>query len=80
MANANDVLLTVEPSAYSTVHSRSSVFYDLYERKAELKFQTHYCPGCGHGIVHKLIAEAIDQLGIQDRTILINPVDCSIFA
>ena len=51
-----------------------------YERKAELQHQTHYCPGCGHGIVHKMLARAIDELGIQDRTILVGPVGCSVFA
>lgn len=40
----------------------------------------HYCPGCIHGIVHRLIAEAIDELGIQDRTIGIAPVGCSVLA
>ena len=51
-----------------------------YERKDELQHQTHYCPGCGHGIIHKMLARAIDELGIQDRTILISPVGCSVFA
>ena len=41
---------------------------------------THYCPGCGHGIIHKLMAEAIDDLGIQDRSVLISPVGCAVFA
>ena len=41
---------------------------------------THYCPGCGHGPLHKLIAEAIDDLGIQNQTILVSPVGCSVFA
>lgn len=39
-----------------------------------------YCPGCGHGIVHRLIAEIIDELGIQNRTLGIAPVGCSVFA
>jgi len=39
-----------------------------------------FCPGCGHGIVHKMVAQAIDDLGIQNRTILISPVGCSVFA
>ena len=51
-----------------------------YERKEELQHQTHYCPGCGHGIVHKMLATAIDQLDIQNQTILISPVGCSVFA
>lgn len=40
---------------------------------------THYCPGCGHGIVHRLVAEAIDELGIQGRTIGVMPVGCAVF-
>ncbi|MBI1791133.1 MAG: 2-oxoacid:acceptor oxidoreductase family protein [Acidobacteria bacterium] len=64
---------------YTVIHEKARSFYDLYERKAELQHQTHYCPGCGHGIVHKLVAEAIDELGIQDRTILVTPVGCSVF-
>lgn len=38
---------------------------------------THYCPGCGHGIAHRLICECIDELGIQDRTISMSPVGCA---
>src|SRR5579862_6661258 len=60
--------------------TRAKSFYPLYERKAELQHQTHYCPGCGHGIVQKMLARTIDELGIQDRTILISPVGCSVFA
>ncbi|MEH0022959.1 MAG: thiamine pyrophosphate-dependent enzyme [Desulfobacter sp.] len=41
---------------------------------------THYCPGCTHGIVHRLVAEAIDELGIQDRTVGIAPVGCAVMA
>ena len=40
----------------------------------------HYCPGCTHGIVHRLVAEAIDNLGIEQDTIGIAPVGCSVFA
>ena len=40
----------------------------------------HYCPGCTHGIVHRLVAEAIDELGIEGRTVGIAPVGCSVFA
>ncbi len=66
-------------SDYTVIHEKAQAFYGTYERKAELQHQTHYCPGCGHGIVHKLLAEAIDALGIQDRTILVTPVGCSVF-
>ncbi|MCP4720122.1 MAG: 2-oxoglutarate oxidoreductase, partial [Desulfobacteraceae bacterium] len=41
---------------------------------------THYCPGCTHGIVHRLVAEAIDELGIQERTVGIAPVGCAVLA
>ena len=40
----------------------------------------HYCPGCMHGIIHRLIAEAIDELGVVERTIGIAPVGCAVFA
>ncbi len=65
---------------YQVIESKSPVFYDKYERKAELQHQTHYCPGCGHGVVHKLIAEAIADMGCQDRAIFVSPVGCSVFA
>jgi 2-oxoisovalerate ferredoxin oxidoreductase beta subunit len=65
---------------YQVIESKSPVFYDKYLRKSELQHQTHYCPGCGHGVVHKLIAEAIADLGVQDRTIFVTPVGCSVFA
>lgn len=41
---------------------------------------THYCPGCAHGVVHKLVAEVIDELGLEDRAIGIAPVGCAVFA
>jgi len=40
----------------------------------------HYCPGCTHGIIHKLVAEVIDELGIEGKTVGIAPVGCSVFA
>ncbi len=46
---------------YEVVHQKPETFYHEYERKADLKHQTHYCPGCGHGVVHKLIAEALQR-------------------
>jgi 2-oxoisovalerate ferredoxin oxidoreductase beta subunit len=65
---------------YQVIHEKSPAFYDRYDRKAELKQQTHYCPGCGHGVAHKLIAEALTELGVQDRSVLVSPVGCSVFA
>ena len=40
----------------------------------------HYCPGCSHGTIHKLIAEVIDEMGMQEQTIGVSPVGCSVFA
>jgi 2-oxoisovalerate ferredoxin oxidoreductase beta subunit len=71
-------LSEVEPE-YTVAHAKAKAFYETYERKEELQHQTHFCPGCGHGIVHKMLARAIDELGIQDRTILVGPVGCSVF-
>ena len=39
---------------------------------------THYCPGCGHGIVHRLLAEVIDELGIREKTVGTAPVGCAV--
>jgi 2-oxoisovalerate ferredoxin oxidoreductase beta subunit len=67
-------------ASYTVTHEKADAFYKIYERKAELKHQTHYCPGCGHGVTHKLLARAVDELGIKDRMVLISPVGCSVFA
>ncbi|WP_242343439.1 2-oxoacid:acceptor oxidoreductase family protein [Anaeromyxobacter terrae] len=60
-----------------------SVFYERFERHDHAEGikgrSTHYCPGCGHGLVHRYLAEAIEELGIQDRTIAVSPVGCSVF-
>jgi 2-oxoisovalerate ferredoxin oxidoreductase beta subunit len=64
---------------WEITHSRAACFYDRFERKGGDTEITHYCPGCGHGVLHKMIAEAIDDMGIQDRSILVGPVGCSIF-
>src|ERR1700758_75340 len=67
-------------NGYEVVHEKSPLFYEHYERKSDLQQQTHYCPGCGHGVAHKLIAEALEELGLQDKTIFVSPVGCSVFA
>ncbi|MCL4407016.1 MAG: thiamine pyrophosphate-dependent enzyme [Thermotogae bacterium] len=48
--------------------------------KSLSKVEFSYCPGCHHGIVHRLIAEVIDELGIASKTIMVAPVGCSVFA
>ncbi len=54
-----------------TVFKKTSMLTDV---------QTHYCPGCTHGIVHRLVAESIEELGVGDRTVGVAPVGCAVFA
>ena len=55
---------------------------NLVYKKPELlnDVPMHYCPGCSHGVVHKLIAEVIEEMGMQEKTIGISPVGCAVFA
>ena len=61
------------------VYEKSPVFFDTFERKPSYKETTHYCPGCGHGVLHKIIADQLAELGLQDRTIIVGPVGCGVF-
>jgi 2-oxoisovalerate ferredoxin oxidoreductase beta subunit len=60
-----------------------STFYERFERHDRgegLKGRcTHYCAGCGHGLAHRYLSDAIEKLGIQDRTVAISPVGCGVF-
>lgn len=58
----------------------SDVFYEEFFRKDGDRKITHYCPGCGHGTIQKMIAQAIEDLGIQDRVVFLSPVGCSVFS
>ncbi len=40
----------------------------------------HYCPGCGHGVVHRVLMEVVEEMGLQGKTIGVAPVGCSVFA
>jgi 2-oxoglutarate ferredoxin oxidoreductase subunit beta len=55
---------------------------NLVYKKTEvlLDNEMHYCPGCTHGVIHKVIAEVIEEMDIQDKTIGISPVGCSVLA
>lgn len=55
---------------------------NLVYKKSKVLTDTvmHYCPGCSHGVVHKLLAEVIEEMDIQDKTIGISPVGCAVFA
>jgi 2-oxoisovalerate ferredoxin oxidoreductase beta subunit len=70
---------TESAAEYEVAQGRATSFYERYERKEDLQHQTHFCPGCGHGTVHKMVAKAIDDLGVQDRTIMVGPVGCGVF-
>ena len=53
----------------------------VFKRPASLEQTvTHYCPGCTHGIIHRLVAEVIDELGVAGKTIGVAPVGCAVFA
>ncbi len=53
----------------------------VYEKTKVMNNETmHYCPGCSHGVVHKLVGEVIDEMDMQDKTIGIAPVGCAVFA
>jgi 2-oxoglutarate ferredoxin oxidoreductase subunit beta len=54
-----------------TVFSRPEALADV---------TTHYCPGCTHGVIHRLVAEVIDELGLRERTVGVAPVGCSVLA
>jgi 2-oxoglutarate ferredoxin oxidoreductase subunit beta len=58
-------------SEEKVVFERTKVLTDNY---------FHYCPGCTHGIAHRLVAEVIDELGIQEKTVGVSPVGCSVLA
>lgn len=45
-----------------------------------LDVRTHYCPGCGHGVIHRIICEVVDELGIREKVIAIAPVGCAVIA
>ena len=53
----------------------------VYQRpEAFTDVSTHYCPGCTHGVAHRLIAEVLDEMGLAEKTIGVAPVGCSVFA
>jgi len=63
------------------MESKDAGYEVIYKRpEAMTDAKTIYCPGCGHGIIHKLLAECIDELGVREETILIAPVGCSVLA
>jgi len=61
-------------------HKKPEAFYHTFERKGPGQEVSHYCPGCGHGIIHNLIAESLSDFKISDKTVFMSPVGCSVFA
>ena len=61
----------VEIREENKVHARPRLITDTV---------MHYCPGCSHGTVHNLVAEVIDEMGLEDKTVGISPVGCAVFA
>ena len=55
---------------------------NLVYKKPELMNDTpmHYCPGCSHGVVHKLVAEVIEEMGMSEKVVGVCPVGCAVFA
>ncbi|MGQ9800012.1 MAG: thiamine pyrophosphate-dependent enzyme [Ignavibacterium sp.] len=67
----NEKLLLEDGTELEQVFSRPDTLTDV---------PYHYCPGCGHGVVHNVLMEVVDELDIQDKTIGVAPVGCSVFA
>ncbi len=57
------------PQTETTIFSRPTALRETV---------THYCPGCTHGVIHRLVAEALDDLGVRERTVGVAPVGCSV--
>lgn len=68
MSTATD---TIDISGMETVYQKPATLTDT---------PMHYCPGCGHGVVHKILMEVIDEMGIAEQTVGVAPVGCSVFA
>ncbi len=58
-----------------------AAYKKIFERPQSLKdTPTHYCPGCGHSIAHRLVAECLDEMGLREKTIGVPPVGCAVLA
>ncbi len=65
------MVMTTPPPDMEVVYKRPEALADVH---------THYCPGCTHGTAHRLLAEALDELGLRERAILVASVGCSVFS
>ncbi|MFN3928094.1 MAG: thiamine pyrophosphate-dependent enzyme [Thermoflexus sp.] len=65
----------------ATVTAPEVTYEKVYERpRVLIEVHTHYCPGCTHGVAHRLIAEVLEEMGLRERTIGVASVGCSVFA
>jgi 2-oxoglutarate ferredoxin oxidoreductase subunit beta len=67
-----------DPSCAAILEDEFDLIYEKPHTMTETRM--HYCPGCGHSTVHKLLAEVIEELGIQEQTVGVAPVGCAVFA
>jgi len=58
---------------------RTVGMFDTFDRSGAATRSSHYCAGCGHGILHKLITEALVELGLQERTVVVSSIGCAVF-
>lgn len=67
----------------ATPAKKGAAFFEHFDRHSHGKglkgATTHYCPGCGHGLAHKYLAESLSELGLADRTVMVSPVGCAVF-
>jgi 2-oxoglutarate ferredoxin oxidoreductase subunit beta len=71
-------MIAAKPATVAPVRSGPRVVFQRPELLIDVS--SHYCPGCGHGVVHRLLAEVLGELGVGPRTIAVAPVGCAVFA
>ncbi|MCK4429399.1 MAG: hypothetical protein KAU95_03420 [Candidatus Aenigmarchaeota archaeon] len=64
---------------YKEIYGRPKLWLPKFTLKSGDQTSTHYCPGCGHGILHRILGSVVDELGIRDDVIVVNPVGCAVF-
>ncbi len=78
MRDKNDVLIDDQVIVSEDICRVENLVYEKPDTLTDTVM--HYCPGCGHGVAHRIIMEVVDELGIQENTIGVAPVGCSVFA
>ena len=71
MSQAIELPLATESSEMEPVYCFPATLRDVH---------THYCPGCTHGTIHRLVAEVIEEMGLRERSVMVVPVGCAVFA